>query len=133
MKRIYHPWWLWECYPAGLYGDGPQVMSKEEGEELYAEFLGDLKRFEKGLLLVINKWKYSCEHNLSNDSLNRIAWLGQASVCIVHKVPNICRRGFSFLSDEKQREANILAWRYLNIWLVRYKQSRVSLSKGLKS
>lgn len=76
MKRIYHTWEKWECYPAGLYEDKPKGMTKEEGEVKYRDFLSDLPSFEKALKKIIVDWKFSCEHYLSNPNMNRIAWLG---------------------------------------------------------
>lgn len=121
MNRIYHPWHKWECYQAGFYKTS-YPLSKEEGRQMYCDFLGSPQRFEKALKRVINEWFYSCEHFLSNESSNRIAWLGQASMCIQEGLPCFYRGGFKLLSLEKQKEANKLAEKYLNIWLGRYEK-----------
>lgn len=116
MKEIWHPWWEWECYKAGFFDETPKTVTKERGQLLYREFLGDLKRFEKGLKRVLKEWKNSCEQNLTKRG-NRIAWLGQASACIEMGVPACCRGGFRMLSKVKQKEANLLALKFLNKWL----------------
>jgi hypothetical protein len=116
MKELWHPWWEWECYKAGFFDETPKKVTKERGQLLYREFLGDLKRFEKGLNRVLSEWKNSCEQNLTKRG-NRIAWLGQASACIEMGVPACCRGGFRMLSNTKQREANLLALKFLNKWL----------------
>ena len=66
---------------------------------------------------VLIEWPNSSEHYLSNESMNRIAWLGQASMCIAHGVPSQFRGGFNRLSDEEQHAANLAALKFLNIWL----------------
>lgn len=124
IERIWHPWYLWECYPAGFYG--PPLVSRN-GEEEYAEFLANRERFGSAAHRVITRWKYSCEQHLSNESLNRIAWIGQSSVCLSRRVPSCHRGGFSLLSQAEQLEANLVALHYLNLWLVKYGASKVFL------
>jgi hypothetical protein len=119
VERLWHPWHLWECYPAGFFEPPPIDYS---GEEIYREFLSDSEAFAQGLRLVITGWKYSCEQNLTNPSMNRIAWLGQASACIVRHVPSCCRSGFSLLTPLEQTRANSLARKYLHKWLTAQKR-----------
>ncbi len=118
MKRIFHTWDKWECYPAGFYEDHPPAgMSPKDATHLYATFLRDLPRFRRALKRVITEWKNSCEHYLSNENMNRIAWLGQASMCIDSRVPAAFRSGFNMLSVDEQEAANAMAFKYLNLWL----------------
>lgn len=75
----------------------------------YAIFLSDSAAFQRGIDNVFNKWKYSCEHFLTNNRINRIAWLGQASACIELSLPSKFRPGFFILNEQEQKEANELA------------------------
>ena len=119
MKRIYHTYDKWECYPAGFYEDHcPDGMTQEQGEELYREFLSDPKRFGAALEGVIITWKNSCEHYLTNEKMNRIAWLGQASMAYAHRIPSSCRGGYNRLTEDQKIAADALALEYLNRWLV---------------
>lgn len=93
-------------------------MTKKEAELKYRDFLGDSDAFRAALKRVISEWKNSCEHYLSNDRMNRIAWLGQASACIALGIPSAFRGGFNLLPDSKQHEANMVALEALNEWLV---------------
>jgi hypothetical protein len=118
MERVYHPWDKWECYPAGFWNTTcPNGMKEKEGIQVYSEFLSDLDQFESALQGVLRDWPNSCEHNLTNENMNRIAWLGQASVCYAQQIPSHCRSGFSKIPEDKQAAANIMALKYLNIWL----------------
>jgi len=117
--RIFHTYDKWECHKAGFYKSTHPTLSHEECKDKYIEVLGDIKEFKKGLEIVINEWKYSCEHYLTNKSMNRIAWLGQASVCALHNVPSRYSNAWFDLPENKQDEANDLALDYLNIWLKR--------------
>ena len=121
MKRIFHRWDKWECYKSGFYKTIINI-DNEEAKNKYALFLSDSKRFENALKRVLNEWFFSCEHFLSNESMNRIAWLGQASVCIETGIPSCFRGGFKLISIEKQKEADKLALKYLKIWLKKYEK-----------
>lgn len=118
MERIYHTWEKWECYPAGFYEDKPeQEMTKREAEEKYRDFLSDSYLFGRTLERVITEWKFSCEHYLSNERMNRIAWLGQAAACVALGIPSCFRGGFNMLSEYQKEEANQVALVTLNRWL----------------
>lgn len=95
----------------------PGGLDEDQAREECRLFLKDSSRFEKGLVRVLSEWKYSCEHFLSNVSMNRIAWLGQAAMCIETGVPSVFRGGFKLLSKKDQGTADALAEKYLNRWL----------------
>lgn len=117
-SRIFHTYEKWECYQAGFYATTKDGMTKAQCEEAYRDFLSDIPRFADALEHVITEWKHSCEHYLTNSSMNRIAWLGQAAMCYATGVPAAFRSGFLLLTDEQQKAANECALEYLNRWLV---------------
>ena len=108
-------------------------MSKAQCEEFYAEFLGDLERFETALSKVISEWKNSCEHYLTNASLNRIAWLGQASVCYESGIPSVYCGGYNLLTEKQQQAADEMALKYLNLWLEKNNMELVNLDDARTS
>jgi ParB-like chromosome segregation protein Spo0J len=116
--RIFHEWEDWECYPAGFYGDKPpKGMTKDECEIAYRDFLANVDEFEKYLKRIIVEWKFSCEHYLTNEKMNRIAWLGQASMCLATGIPARFCAGYNLLTDDQKEAADRKALEYLNIWL----------------
>jgi ParB-like chromosome segregation protein Spo0J len=118
-ERIFHEWQDWECFPAGFYGDKPpKEMTVEQCEEAYRDFLADIPRFEAALNRVISEWKNSCEHYLTNSKMNRIAWLGQSSMCIETGIPSRFCGGYNLLNEEQKRAADMKAHEYLNKWLL---------------
>ena len=55
---------------------------------------------------VIEEWVFSCEHNLSNNSLNRVAWLGQSACCLYAGIPyRITMENWRFVDEKKQIKA----------------------------
>jgi hypothetical protein len=128
-SRILHTWDKWECYRAGFYAERcPDGMTQEDGEERYREFLADAERFGSALQAVTGEWKHSCEHYLTNDRMNRVAWLGQASVAQALGIPSMCRGGYHKLTDSQKYAADQLALRYLNEWLEKNGRSHVMLA-----
>lgn len=134
IKRIYHTWDKWECYPSGFYEAKHPTMSKEECLVFYAEFLRDKKRFSDALRLLTSKWKNSCEHYLTNEKMNRIAWLGQAAACYDSSVPACYRAGYFRLTEQEQFTANLVALTWLNVWLINNNYDPVDLiGAGIKA
>jgi ParB-like chromosome segregation protein Spo0J len=130
--RILHTWEKWECYRHGFYAERPaNGMTQEQGEEAYRAFLSDLDRFEAALEVVTGQWRYSPEHYLTNDRMNRVAWLGQASVAQALGIPSGCRGGYHRLTEGQKYAADMLAMRYLNKWLKANGRNQVMLADAV--
>ena len=129
--RIFHTYDKWECHKAGFYASKKDGMTAEECKTAYANFLRNSELFEETLQKVISEWKYSCEHYLTNKAMNRIAWLGQASVCYATGVPSVFCSGFNQLTDEEQEKANAIALIYLNKWLETRNKSKIDLNEAI--
>lgn len=133
-ERIYHTWDKWECYPAGFYEGQKEGMTDDECKEAYRAFLADLDRFDAALRRVVSEWVNSCEHYLTNEAMNRVAWLGQASACIDMGLPSRYRSGYFLLTEEQQKAADDLALEYLNKWLAEHGFQPVNLDDaGVKA
>lgn len=132
MNRIYHPWNKWECFKAGFYNNKPQndTIDDDQCKQEYADFLKNTEHFEFTLGRVIIEWPNSCEHNLSNESMNRIAWLGQACLCYEKQIPSVYRGGFNLLTKEQQLAANMSALKYLNKWLESRNEKTATLKEA---
>jgi hypothetical protein len=127
MERIYHPYWLWEDYKAGFY----ENISGEEKKQMTLKVI---EMFNSELLTkefmnrVITEWKYSCEHNLTNESLNKIAYIGQGACCVYAKVPNtITMEAWSLLDKEVQIRANKIAEKTIENWINKNKRIQLCL------
>ena len=128
--RFFHTYEQWECYKAGFFATTKEGMNKEECQRAYANFLRDIPRFEIALERVITEWKYSCEQNLTNSAMNRIAWLGQASVCYDMGIPSMFCGGFSMLTKAEQALANETALVYLNKWLATHNKAEMTMDEA---
>jgi hypothetical protein len=132
IERVYHTWDEWECYPAGFYETHPPIegMTAQDCRDAYAEFLRDPDRFRAGLEGVLADWPTSTEHYLTNERMNRIAWLGQAAMCHQTRIPRAFRTGFMQLTPDEQDAANRLALEYLNVFLQGRGESALTLEEA---
>lgn len=120
MDRIWHPYWLWEDYKNGFYKSECEY-DKEKQIELSQKLFENTQEFKKILKKVVDEWQYSCEHNLTNESMNKIAYLGQAACAYKYKISNdISREGYNNLTKKEKLEADKIAEKIYNRWLTRY-------------
>ena len=130
-SRIFHTYEKWECHKKGFYKTSLENKSHEECENMFLEMMRDLDLFASVLEKVITEWKYSCEHYLTNKTMNRIAWLGQASVCYYYGVPSKYSYTWFKLSKEEQDLANQTALIYLNRWLKENNRNQVDINQAV--
>lgn len=116
MTKIFHPYHLWEDFQNGMW----RILEKTQEEAFLKnaiEFTGNHKLYGEWMLKVVNSWKFSCEHNLTNTSMNRRAWVGHAAACMAIDCPEyITRRAWWNLSKEQQDLANAQADEAIKIW-----------------
>jgi hypothetical protein len=122
MERIYHRYELWECYKNGFFKNISGEEKKEKSKEVIA-FFENSELTKEFMMKVINDWEYSCEHNLTNISLNRVAWLGQSACCIYKKIPySITMENWRFVSEEKKKIACDIAEKIIKEYEQKNKQ-----------
>jgi len=120
MPRIYHTWDKWECYRAGFFEPGPPDGFDDQAcETIYAMLLRDIKEFKRVMMCIISEWPNSCEHNLTNERMNRIAWMGQSALCYKYKIPAKYRGGYNLLTEDEQQRADDAALEIINVWMSR--------------
>lgn len=130
-NRIFHTFEKWECHKAGMYAQKVEGKKQEECEIEFARFLKNSELFMQTLYKVTTEWKHSCEHYLTNTSMNRIAWLGQASVCYSTGIPSKYSAGWNLLTSKEQDKANEIALVALNQWLINNGREEVTMSEAL--
>lgn len=124
IERIYHPYNLWEDFKNGFYD--PHDESKIP---LVIEMFSCEYKTRINMEYVIYNWKYSCEHNLTNQSLNRIAWLGQSACCVYAKVPSkTTMQAWNLLDEKTQNTANKIAQETIDKWFQQNKRIQLCLN-----
>lgn len=113
MERIYHRYEYWECFKAGFFRN----VSGEEKKKLsqkVVDLFENSKQTEIFMRKVLAEWIYSCEHNLTNISMNRVAWLGQSACCLYAKIPySVTMENWRKVSEPKRNKACEIAERLI--------------------
>ncbi len=115
-NRIYHNFLTLEEYKQGMW----RITRGEERKAFVRRSADLMKRpddFYRAMVTAISEWPLSCEHNLSAENMNRIAWLGHAGCCVSEGSPEDCTRaGWYYLTDEQMDAANLAAAKALTTW-----------------
>ena len=128
--RIFHTYDKWECHKAGFYSPTKEGWSHQECKDEFKRILSDQNLFGEILGRVIVEWKNSCEHYLTNISMNRIAWLGQAAVCYHSGVPSRYSDAWMDLDRKTREKADSTALTYLNKWMNINNREITNLEEG---
>ena len=115
-NRKFHHYEKWEDYKAGFY-DNVSGKNKILLIDKVIELFNNSELTEKYMRKVINEWVYSCEQNLTNNSMNKVAYLGQAACCIFAKIPSsITMEAWSKITKENRDKADFTAKYILKEW-----------------
>lgn len=129
-QRVFHTYDKWECVNAGFYATRKDGWTSDQCESAYKSLLSDTVAFEQAARRVISEWPLSCEHYLTNSAMNRLAWIGQAAVCITTGVPARFSGGWSLLTEEQQSAANGVAHKILCEWLASRGMGTIELEEA---
>lgn len=110
MKRIYHPYTVWEETKAGLWRREPFGGNEEVAKEAARKIMSRPNIWGIFMEEVVKTWKFSCEQNLSHVPskwfpFGRVAWLGQAAICLATGQPEWITRQVWFSLDKEIRDA----------------------------
>lgn len=93
------------------------VPKREHYLNLAIAFTGNAELYGECMLHVANEWPHSCEHNLTDRSQNRRAWIGHAACALAFRCPeDIVRQAWSRLTEQQQNEANAKADEAIGYW-----------------
>ena len=122
IDRVYHPYWEWEEIKYNMWGD---VDDKKLFLEKAVIFTGDHEKYGGFMMRVIREWPISCENALTDQTLNRRAWVGHAACAMAIRCPEkITREAWGKLSDEQRVLANQKADESIREWTRVYRESR---------
>ena len=116
MKQIFHHYELWEDYKYDFYNN-ISGSEKEIKLKQVTEMFNSKELTKEMMFKVVNEWKYSCEHNLTNEGMNKIAYIGQAACALYKNIPNtITMQGWHLVTKEVQERSNSIAEEALKYW-----------------
>lgn len=127
MKRVYHPYWDWEEWKAGMWNP-PSRESRPDLLSLAVRFTGDHDAYGEAMMQVIKAWPKSSEHNLTATNMNRLAWVGHAAACFAHGIPeDVTREAWGILSEEQRIAADKKAEIAVQAWEMLYEKENQQL------
>lgn len=131
MERVYHHYTEWEDFKAGFYSD--YTKSELNDLNLSCRFVfSSPEKTEIWMRNVLIHWPKSCEHNLTNTNMNRVAWLGQAACCYYGGVPSKATMFlWKFLKEAVQRRSDKVAIKLIKEW-EQERKLKVTLISGNK-
>lgn len=119
-KQIFHHFSKWEDYKYGFYESTCNDI--QEHIKKSVELLSCEKKFYLYAKRVITEWIFSCEQNLTDSSLNKIAYIGQSACCLANNTPAfVTRLAWSYIDEDKQILANKVAKKIINEWKLQQK------------
>ena len=102
-------------------------VSKNEEDTLLKEavtFTGDAPLYGYWMRQVIAEWPIACEHNLTDLSLNRKAWVGHAATQMAINCPEyITREAWGMLTEQQRIDANRQAQFAIEQWESGYQEN----------
>lgn len=129
IKRVYKPYWTWECYKSGMWRKVDNKTYKEMLKKAIL-FTSDYQNYGKAMTEVVFKWENSMKHNLTNTSLNKKAYVGHCAACYKLSIPEyITRHAWKYLTKKQQYLANNEAEKTILEWK---KQYIATLNNGKK-
>lgn len=121
MRQQYHPYTLWEDWVAGMYRCTPVDTSRLEAA---GDLLTNTTSFYDTAVQVTAEWRFATEHNLTDLSQNRRAWLGQASAtyAVGATQTETCIAWNTRMTEEERHAANHVADVVIDHWYSRSNQ-----------
>lgn len=87
-------------------------------------FTGNHRLYGRYMQRVTVEWPNSCLNALTDQNLNRRAWIGHAACALALRCPeDITRQAWGHLTNEQRILANRQADRAIQSWEMRYRQS----------
>jgi len=123
MDRVFFHYKYWEESDCDFHNNaGKSATEAFRNDILFV--LADVGNCEKYMEKVLSEWKNSCIHNLTNPSLNKVAWLGQSACSIYNKVPATATMSTWSSIDKTDRDnADEIAKRLIKAWEFDYEKT----------
>jgi len=128
-KRVWHPYEKWEEIHFNMWGT---VVDRKDFLRRAIEFTGNHTLYGSYMMRVVKGWPISCENALTDNTLNKRAWIGHAACSLYMRCPeDITRKAWAFLTNEQQLLANKEARRAIQEWADHYRKGG-GVYKGLE-
>jgi len=127
MKQIYKEYWEWECYKNGMYADATDLDIKKA-----FQFMKQIPLFSEAMRKAIKDWPNTMINHLSNESINKKAFVGQCACCYWIGVPeSATKKAWWILTEGIREQANREANKHINNWIKGYEAKNKKIRKDM--
>jgi len=114
--RVFHPWYKWEDYNYDFYNNCTGE-EKNKKIKLVLEMFNSESLTRENMFFVVDNWKHSMEHNLTNNSINQIAYIGQSACSNYYKIPStVTMEAWSMLTKNVRDRSDKIALEAIARW-----------------
>ena len=114
MNRVYVNYHLLEEVKCGMWSD---TKDRKKQLKLAVNLLSDQMSLGNAMMKVVREWRQSCLNSLTDDFLNKRAWIGQAACAYKHNIPeDITRKAWGEINKNERTLANKQADRAIEYW-----------------
>ena len=122
--RYFSHYKYWEDYKNGFY----DIKSSLDDLKMVKHVLCNTKLFFKKGCEMVDNWEYISSINLSDNNINKRAWIGQLTCFYTYKISeDIVRAGWWELNRDQQIKANKTADEIYNYWKIKYYTKQLCL------
>lgn len=120
IQKFYH-YTKWEDFQNGMYDEMKEGRSERVKKAV--KLLSDTQELYKQMARVTTEWKFATEQNLTNNSINHQAFLGQTACSIWQGIKeDETREAWGYLTNEQRYRANRVADKVFDEWQNRYRR-----------
>ena len=122
MKQVFYRYEEWEDFQNGMYANKIDGLEDSRIEQATILFKNKPLLYEKMKYVAFN-WKKSAEVNFTNPSVNKQAWLGQATCCYYCGCSDFeTIKAWHLLTETERQNANNIADKVFYEWLEKYER-----------
>lgn len=121
MQQKYYHYTMWEDFQNRMYDEIKE--GREERVQLACKLLSNETLLYEQMTRVTKEWKYATEQNMTNNSINHQAFLGQTACSIWKGIKeDETREAWGRITSIQRYKANKVADRVYKEWKHRYEK-----------
>ena len=127
-KQIFHHWELWEDYRYNFYDNCSGEEKVKKSQSVFDMFNSE-QETRRCMFFVVDNWRYSMEQNLTNPSINKVAYIGQCACAYFDNIPNtVTMENWSHLDKAVRDRSDKIALEAIERWKSNNKFIQLCLS-----
>jgi hypothetical protein len=116
LSKVWYPYWAWEHWQAGFYEGAKNNYGIDASEEMRMNFFEKEGLFRKTIIEVMKEWPVCCEQFLTDEFINRIAWLGQVGSLYHDGLSSYYSYAYNRMHKNLKYKNNRIAEDLINEW-----------------